>query len=457
MAKVAGVNILVVEDQRAVAGALRMRLRGLGYDVLAIAKDGIEAIEKARELRPDLILMDIKLGDGIDGIEAAQQIRAQLDIPVVYVSAYADRALLDRARATHPAGFINKPFTTKDLLTAINLALHRTEEQRHAHHLRDTTDGKDSDAVITADRDGRVTFINRHAEELTGWTRESLNGQTLATVLSTLYGLSADAATALIQAALADGVEHALMRDAGVITASDRLTALRNPRGEFFGLALRLSTDVASHSVAALQQSTNALRLHIDQMPLGMVLINRELRILHLNRQARVQLEAHPGVALSSGHLRALDADEHLALQALVTRASERGRVQKADQVTSEICTLRLRDEDRRLVLVGMPVPADPEGAIALLVFGSPAYRDLSAPVLHQIYGLTRAEVTLVKSLARGFSLEEAAHDIGIAVNTARTHLKHIFVKTGSKRQSELIHEMETGPASLPLKLENPQ
>jgi two-component system cell cycle sensor histidine kinase/response regulator CckA len=86
-ANVAGANILVVEDQRAVAGALRMRLRGLGYDVVGIAKDGNEAIERARELRPDLILMDIRLGDGIDGIEAAHRIRTQYDIPVVYVSA----------------------------------------------------------------------------------------------------------------------------------------------------------------------------------------------------------------------------------------------------------------------------------------------------------------------------------------------------------------------------------
>ena len=117
---VAETNILVVEDQR--AGALRMRLRGLGYDVMAIAT---EAIEKAAELKPDLILMDIKLGEGMDGIKAAHRIREQFAIPVVYVSAYADRELLDRACATHPARFIDKPFTTKDLLTTINLALHQ--------------------------------------------------------------------------------------------------------------------------------------------------------------------------------------------------------------------------------------------------------------------------------------------------------------------------------------------
>ena len=100
-------HILVVEDQRAVAGALRMRLRGLGYDVLDVAIDGNEAVEKAITLRPDLILMDIRLGDGIDGIEAARRIRARFDIPVVYVTAYADNELL-RSRACHAPSWLHQ-------------------------------------------------------------------------------------------------------------------------------------------------------------------------------------------------------------------------------------------------------------------------------------------------------------------------------------------------------------
>lgn len=174
----AATNILVVEDQRAVAGALRMRLRGLGYDVAGIAKDGPEAIAKAQELRPDLILMDIRLGEGMDGIEAAQLIRDRFDIPVVYVTAYADRDLLDRARATEPAGFINKPFTTKDLLTTLRLALDRRGGTRAA--------SPQGDAVLTTDLNGRITFANRAAVQATGWARESLVGQPLAGLLHAL-------------------------------------------------------------------------------------------------------------------------------------------------------------------------------------------------------------------------------------------------------------------------------
>ena len=191
-------NILVVEDQRAVAGALRMRLRGLGYGVLDIAKDGDEAIEKAVQLRPDLILMDIRLGEGIDGIEAARRIRAQFDVPVVYVTAYADHELLDRARDTCPAGFINKPFTTKDLLTTIKLALSREPMQPPGMaQLRD--------AVLTTDRHGRISYINHSAEKLTGWQRQSILGRPLSEALRLLHGLPASEGARLVAQVLESG------------------------------------------------------------------------------------------------------------------------------------------------------------------------------------------------------------------------------------------------------------
>lgn len=453
----AGANILVVEDQRAVAGALRMRLRGLGYEVLGIAKDGSEAIAKAREMRPDLILMDIKLGDGMDGIEAAREIRDQLDIPVVYVSAYADPALLDRARATHPAGFINKPFTTKDLLTAIDLALHRRDDELKAEQLSGGREGRESDPVITADRDGRVTFVNRRAEQIIGCSRDALNGQPLANVLCSLYGIDVAAAKALIDAAFVTGEAQQVVRTApgdGEQGEPDLLTPLRDARGSNFGLALRLGQNSGEASAATLQRTAQALRFVMDQLPLGIVVLDRDLRVLHANAQARALIENSPALSVNGGRLGARDAYSQQSLQDIVQRASDRGRTQSPEDVTSELYSVEGGDGERRLLLVAMPVPGDAQGAVALLAFGPAASRALSAPVLQQVYGLTRAEITLVQSLAQGLSLEEAAQHIGIAVNTARTHLKHIFVKTGAKRQSELMLDVETGPAALPIKLE---
>ena len=451
-ANVAGANILVVEDQRAVAGALRMRLRGLGYDVVGIAKDGNEAIERARDLRPDLILMDIRLGEGIDGIEAAHRIRTQYDIPVVYVSAYADRDLLDRARATQPAGFINKPFTTKDLLTTINLALHKQEEARQNDEAK-SREGKDQEAIITADRDARITFVNRHAEQLTGWTRDNIVGQPLANILMTLYEMNAADASAVVRRTFKLNAEQPVLADD--TSGKDTLKPLTDARGQCFGIALRMSESTTRASVAALSQASNALRFVFDQLPMAVVLVDSQLKLLYINQMADEILKSHPTVSIARGQLRGTADEDHANLAGVVQRAAARGQLQAPDEVTSEICTIRA-DDDRRVILVATPVPADGNVTVALLVFESPGYRPVSAQALQQIYGLTRAEIVLVQALASGHSLEEAAHTIGIAVNTARTHLKHIFIKTGAKRQSELIHQVETGPASLPLRLEDP-
>ncbi|MBW4538222.1 MAG: response regulator [Myxacorys chilensis ATA2-1-KO14] len=118
-------RILVVEDERVVARDIEKRLKKLGYVVPASVASGEEAINKVAELRPDLVLMDIRLKGQMDGIEAAEQIRADFDTPVIYLTAYADEATLQRAKATEPFGYIVKPFDERDLHVAIEVALRR--------------------------------------------------------------------------------------------------------------------------------------------------------------------------------------------------------------------------------------------------------------------------------------------------------------------------------------------
>jgi len=122
---VAAEKILVVEDERVVARDIEKRLKKLGYIVPASVASGEEAIEKVAELRPDLVLMDIRLKGQMDGIEAAEQIRADFDIPIVYLTAYADESTLQRAKVTEPFGYIVKPFDERDLQVAIEIALRR--------------------------------------------------------------------------------------------------------------------------------------------------------------------------------------------------------------------------------------------------------------------------------------------------------------------------------------------
>ncbi len=118
-------RILVVEDEGIVALGLQRDLETLGYDVPMTVDSGEEAIEQAAELQPDLVLMDIKLAGEMDGIKAAARLRSRFDIPVVYLTAFADDSTLQQAKVTEPFGYIIKPYGEKELSTAIEIALYR--------------------------------------------------------------------------------------------------------------------------------------------------------------------------------------------------------------------------------------------------------------------------------------------------------------------------------------------
>ena len=123
-------RLLLVEDDNITVMELRDRLQRLGYAVSGVASYGEEAIEKAGEMRPDLVLMDIRLKGDTDGIEAAEEIIARFDIPVVYLTALADENTLQRAELTKHYGYVGKPFDESELQVAIETALNRHEVGR---------------------------------------------------------------------------------------------------------------------------------------------------------------------------------------------------------------------------------------------------------------------------------------------------------------------------------------
>jgi CheY-like chemotaxis protein len=123
--------IFIVEDEAIVADDIKETLKNLGYNVTGIAKSGEIALEKVRDTKPDLILMDIHLAGQIDGVETAGKIHVLYDIPVIYLTAYADKILLDRAKVTEPYGYIIKPYDERELHSIIEMALykHRIEHE----------------------------------------------------------------------------------------------------------------------------------------------------------------------------------------------------------------------------------------------------------------------------------------------------------------------------------------
>ena len=115
-------RVLIVDDDRTTISVMKLYLEESGYKISGIATNGREAIEKSREANTDLVLMDIRLGQGMDGIDAAEVINKHIGLPIIFVTAHADKSILDRAKLMEPAGFINKPLRQKDLQTTLELA-----------------------------------------------------------------------------------------------------------------------------------------------------------------------------------------------------------------------------------------------------------------------------------------------------------------------------------------------
>jgi len=165
-------RILVVEDELIIAKGIQKRLQALGYSVAGSASSGEEAVEKALRLLPDLVLMDINLQGAMDGVTAAELIRTKADMPVIFLTAYADADTLERAKVTEPFGYIVKPFQDITLQSSIEMALykHRMETRlRSSQQWLSTILRSIADGVIATDGEGVVTFMNPVAEEMTGW------------------------------------------------------------------------------------------------------------------------------------------------------------------------------------------------------------------------------------------------------------------------------------------------
>ncbi len=123
-------KICIIEDEGIVAIDIEECLQSFGYLVAGVAKSGEDAIKLVGEVRPDLVLMDIMLAGEMSGIEAAAAIKQRFDIPVVYLTAHADMATLERAKVTEPYGYILKPFKEMELRTVVELALHKHHMER---------------------------------------------------------------------------------------------------------------------------------------------------------------------------------------------------------------------------------------------------------------------------------------------------------------------------------------
>lgn len=272
-----GARILVVEDEAIVALDIQSRLRNLGYSVARAVPSGEAAIEAARELQPDLILMDIMLEGEVDGISAAGRIRERQQIPIIYLTAYADEQTLQRAKATDPFGYIIKPFEDRELAINIEMALYKHRLDRK---LRDnerwlhTTLHSIGDGVVATDAEGRITFLNAEALKMLGTDDNRAVGRELDAVLHFFDEIGGELVLDMAGQALRPG-SHAEVRGDLMLVAKEggrlpvQVSIAPISRGDGGGVmgSVLVIRDVSGRRQAEmdLKRTVNQLRLTVKQ------------------------------------------------------------------------------------------------------------------------------------------------------------------------------------------------
>jgi two-component system cell cycle sensor histidine kinase/response regulator CckA len=173
-------RVLIVEDEAIVACDIERRLIKAGYAVPAIAASGDQALRCIEQTSPNLVLMDIHLQGPPDGIAIATEVRNRFHLPVVFLTAFADKPTLERAKSTGAFSYLIKPIGHVNLASTIELALyrHQVEQELAAREawLQTVLDSL-ADAIVVTDASGAIQFLNPTAERLTGWTSSEAVGR----------------------------------------------------------------------------------------------------------------------------------------------------------------------------------------------------------------------------------------------------------------------------------------
>jgi CheY-like chemotaxis protein len=187
-------RVLIVEDEIIVALSLERSLGSFGYDVVGLATKGSDAIRIAKELMPDIVLIDINLEDEIDGIDVAERLREIGDIPFVYLTSYSGDEILKRAIGTRPYGYLTKPARPREIYTTIETVLHKHKAVKAEKERLDSEEKYRKIfnnisiplLIFSAENGdwGRIIEVNSSFCRITGRTTEELAGSEVDKVLN---------------------------------------------------------------------------------------------------------------------------------------------------------------------------------------------------------------------------------------------------------------------------------
>jgi PAS domain S-box-containing protein len=343
-----------VEDEGIVAMDLRRALEGFGYEVPAMAISGSEALEMARDTRPDIVLMDIQLDGQMDGIDVAHRLKGSLDVPVVFLTAYGNETTLQRAKTAQPFGFLLKPFQERELRSAVEVALYKHGMEKKLRQRESWLDAilrGMADCVIATDAAGFITFMNPPAERLTGQTLDQVRELTLAKMLH----LVDDGRAPISLDTVLDGAGVHGTASATLVSPDQRetpvdlsVTRLQNNEGRpegtvvvFRDVSLRLKAEQAE----AFRRSEERLQALIDGGSDMIIVCDSEMKIRYASPSVERIVGYSPAESLDTSILDYLIPEDHETLLA----ATEAVRQGYHERVTREY---RVRHRDGSLVIL---------------------------------------------------------------------------------------------------------
>ena len=183
-------NVLVGDGDRIVARDVELTLGRSGFNVVGTPSTSEEVLALVEDQNPDLAILSINLVGKLDGISLANRLRVEYSVPVIFLTGQSEDYIFEKARESHPAGYVRKPFSGAELVASVEAASHRLEPDKQ---LEDRIPGIRSvaesleEGVIVAGIDGRVVLMNSSAEMLTGWQEEEASGSLYSAIAPTTH------------------------------------------------------------------------------------------------------------------------------------------------------------------------------------------------------------------------------------------------------------------------------
>ena len=236
-------RILIVENEGLVGCDMAASLNDLGYRVAGTCTSGEEAARLYNELRPDLVLMDVHLDGSMDGIETAKHLQQRGPVAIVYVTACADLETVNRARETHPQGYLLKPFHSDELRLTVEVAATRVQQdisrRRSEQNYFETFESL-ADGVIAADLAGVIVFMNPAATRITGWAQAHVVGRSLHEIFRIYH---ANGEPAMVELAtpthpVNERTVWLTTKEGERVAIQDRSTPLRDQGGHLTGVVI---------------------------------------------------------------------------------------------------------------------------------------------------------------------------------------------------------------------------